>query len=156
MDKRTEILDTFEKSHALMMTQLNEIDRNRKIYPLWTIREILAHLSGWDDTVIAFLSALIKGETPPVPAARGAEVYNEETVSTREGLGYDHILSEYIQTRAKVMELIRAVPEELITKTSVLPWGEAGSLQTLIDGFGAHELEHAQDIEKLIRESKHL
>ncbi len=54
------------------------------------------------------------------------------------------------------MELIRTIPKELITQTSILPWGEAGSLQTLMDGFGAHELQHAHDIEKLIRESKHL
>lgn len=153
MDKRTEIISFIEKSHNLMMTQLNEIDKNHKIYPLWTIREILAHLSGWDDSTISFLSALLKGETPPVLAARGIDVYNAETVSTREGLSYDRILSEYIQTRKKVTDLIRTIPEEMVTQVSTLPWGDEGSLQNIINDFGNHELEHVQDIEKIIKES---
>jgi len=49
MGKREEILKMLETSHVAMMAQLNEIDKQRKIYPLWTIREIVAHLSGWDD-----------------------------------------------------------------------------------------------------------
>lgn len=154
MDKRAEILKGMETSHAAMMAQLDEIDRNRKIYPLWTIREILAHLSGWDDTIVSYLSALLKGEIPPVLAPRGVDVYNEETVSTREGLGYDRILSEYIQTRAKVMELVRTIPEEMVTQVSILPWGEQGSLQMMVEGFGGHEMEHVEDIEKMISESK--
>lgn len=153
MNKRDEILHALETSHATMRAQLDEIDKNRKVYPLWTIREILAHLSGWDDTVVGFLSALLKGETPLAVAPRGADVYNEETVSTREGLSYDRILSEYIQTRAKVMELIRTIPEEMVTQVSILPWGEEGSLQDMVNGFGDHELEHAQDVQKLIRET---
>lgn len=154
MDKRAKILELMETSHAAMMEQLDEIDRNRKIYPLWTIREILAHLSGWDDSIVSYLSALLKGEIPPVLAPRGVDVYNEETVSTREGLSYDRIQSEYIQTRAKVIELVRTIPEEMVTQVSVLPWGEQGSLQTIADTFGDHEMEHVQDIKKLISESK--
>ncbi len=153
MENREKIYNTLETSHAMMMAQLNEIDRNRKIYPLWTIREILAHLSGWDDAVLNFLSALIKGETPTVIAPRGADVYNQETVYTREGLSYDRILSEYIQTRAKVMELVRTMPNELITQVSVLPWGAEGSLQDMVVFFGDHEIEHVRDIEKMIEES---
>lgn len=154
MDKRAEILKGIETSHIAMMAKLDEIDRNRKIYPLWTIREILAHLSGWDDTIVSYLSALLKGETPPVLAPRGVDVYNAETVYTREGLSYDRILSEYVQTRAKVMELVRAIPEEMVTQVSILPWGEQGSLQMIVESFGGHEMEHVEDIEKLIQESK--
>jgi hypothetical protein len=153
MDKRTEIIQGMETSHSAMMAQLDEIDKNRKVYPLWTIREILAHLSGWDDSVVSYLTALKSGDIPPVLAPRGVDVYNEETVSTREGLSYDRIVSEYIQTRARVIELVRSIPEEMVTQESILPWGDKGSLQSIVDIFGGHEMEHVQDIEKLIRES---
>ena len=73
MGKREEILNALESSHAMMMAQLDEVDKNRKIYPLWTIREIIAHLSGWDDAAIGFVNALLKGETPPIPAPRGTK-----------------------------------------------------------------------------------
>lgn len=154
MGKREEILKMIESSHAAMMAQLNEIDKQRKIYPLWTIREIIAHLSGWDDAAVGFVNALLKGETPPIPAPRGPEVYNEETVSTREGLSYDHIVREYVNTRAKLIALIRQITEEMVTQKSILPWGEEGSLESIVQVFGPHEMEHAMDVKKIIEENK--
>ncbi len=154
MGKREEILKMIESSHATMMAQLNEIDKQRKIYPLWTIREIIAHLSGWDDAAVGFVNALLRGETPPIPAPRGPEVYNEETVSTREGLSYDHIVREYMNTRAKLIALIRQITEEMVTQKSILPWGEEGSLESIVQVFGPHEMEHAMDVKKIIEENK--
>jgi hypothetical protein len=154
MGKREEVLETLEKSHATMMAQLDVIDKQRKIYPLWTIREIIAHLSGWDDAMIGFVNALLKGETPPTPASRGAEVYNEETVSTREGLSYSHIVREYVETRAKLLSLTRQVNEEMMAQKSVLPWGGEGSLIDIVEVFGPHEMEHAADVQKIIAENQ--
>jgi len=154
MGKREEILKNLESSHAIIMTQLDEIDKNRKIYPLWTIREIIAHLSGWDDASISFVNALLKGETPPTPAMRGAEVYNEETVSTREGLSYDRIVREYVETRAKLVNLVGQISEEMVTQKSILPWGDEGSIENIWQVFGPHELEHANDVKKIIEENR--
>lgn len=152
MGKREEILKLLEDSHTTMLAQLNEIDKQRKIYPLWTIREIIAHLSGWDDAAIGFVNALIKGETPPTPAMRGTTVYNEETVSTREGLSYDHIVREYVETRIKLINLMRQISEEMVTRKSTLPWGGEGSLEDIVQVFGPHEMEHAMDVKKIIEE----
>jgi len=154
MGKREEILKTLESSHAIVMAQLNEVDKNRKIYPLWTIREIIAHLSGWDDAAIGYINALIKGEIQPTPAVRGTTVYNAETVSTREGLSYDHIVREYIETRSKLLALIRQMSEEMVTQQSTLPWGDPGSLETIVEIYGPHEMEHAADVEKIIEENR--
>jgi len=154
MEKRDELLQAYEQSRATMMSQLDEIDRNRKIYPLWTIREIIAHLSGWDDAAISFLNALLKGEHPPTPAMRGMTVYNEETVSTREGLNYDQILREYMSTRANLLSLIRSASDDILTKKSTLPWGDDGSFADMAAIFTPHEIDHAEDVKKLIKEEK--
>jgi hypothetical protein len=154
MGKREEILEALESSHAAMMAQLNEIDKQRKIYPLWTIREIIAHLSGWDDAALGFVNALLKGEIPPTPAMRGVDVYNAETVSTREGLSYDHIVREYVDTRAKLAGLVRQMKEEMVTQKSVLPWGGEGSLEDILQVFGPHEIEHVMDVKRIIDEKK--
>jgi hypothetical protein len=154
MDLREELIATLQRSRSKMMAQLVEIDLNRKIYPLWTIREMLAHLSGWDDAVIAFIEALMEGQTPATPAARGIDVYNAETVATREGLDYDHIYREYVETRRQLLKLLEAVPEEKITAEYILPWGEPGTLVEIVNIFGPHEEEHAEDIENIIARSR--
>lgn len=151
MSIQEELLQVYKNSQTSITSQLDEIDKNRKIYPLWTIREIIAHLSGWDDSVIGMLNALLKGETPPVPAALGTDVYNAETVSTREGLSYDHVIREYYSTREKLNSLIRQADDRILTKTSILPWGEEGSIEMLVRFFSEHEAEHAEDIKKFIK-----
>lgn len=147
------IIKRFEASRTQMISHLNEIDKNRKIYPLWTIREIIAHLSGWDDAIIAFVRAIVAGEAPATPAMRGMDVYNAETVATREGLSYDHIYREYIETRNILLDLIRSMSEEKITQKFILPWGGEGTLMDMINIFGPHEEEHAKDVKKIIDES---
>lgn len=153
MGIREELLNTYKQSRSAMMAHLEEIDKNRKIYPLWTIREIIAHLSGWDDAALGMLTALINGETPPTPAARGPVVYNDETVSTREGLSYDHILREYANTRERLLELIRTAPEELFTRQSILPWGDQATFDGMARFLASHELEHAEDVRRIILEA---
>jgi hypothetical protein len=153
MDKRQALIERLTASRAEMIAHLDEIDKNRRIYPLWTIREIIAHLSGWDDATIAFIKALVEGTEPATPAARGLDVYNAETVSTREGLSYDHIYREYIETRRVLLEAIRAMPEEKVTQIFTLPWGGDGTLEDIIGIFGPHEEEHAGDVHKIIEQS---
>jgi len=154
MNQRDELIAILEHSRTKMMAHLDEIDKNRKIYPLWTIREMLAHLSGWDDAVIAFIQSLMTGKIPATPAARGMDAYNAETVATREGLDYDHIYREYLQTRKVLLQLLREVPDEKVTAQYILPWGEPGTLVDIINIFGPHEVEHAEDVEKLIVQHK--
>jgi hypothetical protein len=150
MSKRDELIEILVRSRAKMVAHLDEIDKNRRIYPLWTIREMLAHLSGWDDAVIAFIHSLEEGKVPATPAARGMDAYNAETVATREGLDYDHIYREYIETRKMMLELLANVPEEKVTEEAILPWGDRGTLVDIVNIFGPHEEEHAEDVAKIL------
>lgn len=150
MDNRPQLIRRWQESRQEILAHLDEIDRNRKIYPLWTIREILAHLSGWDDAVIASIEAHINGSEPPLSAARGVDVYNAETVHTREGLDYDHIYREFIATRQQALETIRQMPAEKVEQPFVFAWGVTGTLEELLTTFIDHEFEHAKDIGKII------
>ena len=154
MSQREELISILEHSRAGMLAHLEEIDKNRKIYPLWTIREMLAHLAGWDDAVIAFMTSLQEGKIPATPAARGIDVYNAESVATREGLDYDHVYREYIETRNTVFKLLKEIPEEKINQEYTLPWGEQGTLVDIIHIFGPHEEEHAEDVAKIILQNR--
>lgn len=155
MDKRAELIARLEHSRAMMLAPLEEIDKNREIYPLWTVREILAHISGWDDAAIAFIRAILEGGQPGLTlAAQGIDVYNAETVSTREGLDYDHIYREYLETRRLLLDLIHQMPEELAAQQYVLPWGGYGALVDMVNIFAPHEEEHAEDARKIVANAK--
>lgn len=154
MNQKEELIQRYEKSRAVMLAQLEKIDQDRKIYPLWTVREILAHLSGWDDATISFIRTILEGGQPGLTlAAQGIDVYNAESVSTRDGLDYDHIYHEYLETRRVLLDLMRQIPEEQVTQPYVLPWGGYGTLVDMVKIFVPHEEEHAEDIRRLIEQS---
>ena len=154
MSQREDLIAILERSRSKMMAQLKLIDLNRNIYPLWTIREMLAHLSGWDDSVIAFIQSLLKGQVPATPAVIGIDAYNAETIARRAGLDYDHVYREYIETRKIMLNLIQEIPKEEITAQYILPWGDPGTLADMVNIFGPHEEEHAEDLEKIIAQSQ--
>ena len=118
-----------------------------------TIREMLAHLSGWDEAVIGFIRSVMAGQTPATPAARGINLYNVESVTARAGLSYDQIRREFIETRELLLNLLRTIPEEEITAQYTMPWGDKGSLEDIVNILGPHDAEHAEDVEKLIAQS---
>ena len=135
MKSRSDLIASLQDSRRQMMTLLDQVDLNRKVYPLWTIREILAHICGWDDSLIAMAASLKAQDVPATPAMRGVDVYNAETVATREGLDYDHIYREYVETRVRLIELLSEIPEELLFQPSTLPWGAAGSMADAVEIF---------------------
>lgn len=149
-DPRPQIMAELEQARAEILVLLDTVDKNRKIYPLWTIREILAHIAGWDDAIIASLKAHIEDREPGTPAARGINAYNAETVSTREGLDYDHIYREYIHTRDILVALIKDMPLEKTIQPFIQPWGGENDLVGLLKIFIEHEIEHAGDIREII------
>lgn len=154
MDERQSLIDALKHSRTAIQELLDVIDSNRKIYPLWTVREIVAHISGWDDAMIASIKAHVDGREPGTPAARGIDYYNAQTVSTREGLDYDHIYREFVQTRKDLVALIQSMPETKLGEPFILPWGDAGTVKAIVNIFTEHEEEHAADLRKIISDAK--
>lgn len=154
MNTVEDLIARWQSAREEMMSCLEEIDRNRKIYPLWTVREVLAHISGWDDAIEETVRSFLTGQMVQISpaAARGADVYNAETVHTREGLDYDHIYREFVGSRERVIALLKQFPPEKVEMVMPFTWGESGTLAALLGIFIAHEHEHAADMRKLIEE----
>ncbi len=150
MDLRTKLMRDLEESRAAMLVHLTQVNLQRKIYPLWTIREILAHISGWDDSVIAVIECLRDGSVPTTPAREGVDAYNAATVTTREGLDYDHVYREYIETRKILLGMLAELDDARLAETTTLPWGGYGTVEQIIGIFVEHEIEHAGDVQKIV------
>lgn len=154
MSQREELIDILESSHAKILSLLNEVDIQREIYPLWTVREIMAHLAGWDDLVIKHIQTLVDAHAPAAPAIKGINAYNATSLASREDLDYDQVLKEYIQNRQALLKLLRDVPAEMISVQYAVPWGGEENLEEVVNIFGPHELEHAEDMQSLIAQAR--
>jgi len=147
LDEKQALLQRLDSARGRLEALLPDVDPSREIYPGWTIRQLLAHISGWDDATIASLRAHVAGKPPATPADRGINAYNAGTVSTRQDLDLDHVVKEWRATREVLRRLIAEMPPDKFDGTLVVPWGPTGTVTELIDVFVEHEHEHAADIE---------
>lgn len=130
-----------------------EAHREKEIYIGWTLREFLAHMSGWDDAVLAALQSHAINQPASVDdfAARGINEYNAQTVSTREGLSYDHIRREWDRTHELIIKALNDLPLEKYHQALTFPWGEDGTVAYLVEIFVHHEEEHAEHLREWLK-----
>jgi hypothetical protein len=151
VDVRTHLIENLDKSRSLMLAVLAELDQQLEIYPHWTVKEFLAHLTGWDDATTTSLRAHALGNEPGTPAVEGIDVYNAQSVSTRETLDYDHIYKEWLAAREQLKSVILALPDEKFEQPLLFPWGRIGSVAQLVEIMYDHEEEHAEEVRERYR-----
>ena len=141
-----------ELDHARdeMRKLFRDLDARQEVYPSWTVKELLAHITGWDDSCIASLHAHSYGDVPATPASRGIDLYNASTVHEREALSLEHVVREWETTRETFKQLIINLPEAKLHEPFVFPWGTRGTLEHIVSIFAEHELEHVEEIRKKV------
>lgn len=148
------VLQSLDKAREHIRSVLNRIKLDMEIYPTWTIKHVLAHLSGWDEACIASVEALLNDNEGEMVALRGADFYNAQSVETRQTLDYEQVRRECEITREQLKKVIDRVPEERMRDVVALPWGGKASLYDLLESFAEHEAEHAVEISALIDEAE--
>jgi hypothetical protein len=154
MDERARLIQQLGQAHAKMRAVLADVDTQMEVYPHWTIRHVLAHLAGWDDSSIASLRAHAAGDVPATPASRGINVYNAQSVETREALSYEQTVKEWELTHDQLKAVIKEMPPEKLTEPLVFAWGPTGTVAQLVEIFADHEEEHAEEIQNLITQRR--
>jgi len=151
MHLRDKLIQELSEARAKMRKVAERAGENIEIYVPWKMKEVLAHITGWDDATIAALSSHAAGDTPATPARRGIDYYNAETVSTREELPYPHIVREWENTREQLIKVLQTMPDEKFDQPLVFPWGPTGSVAEIVGIMIHHEHEHADEISGLLQ-----
>ena len=149
MDQQAQtLIRRLTEARAAITALLPEAEKSmeKEIYPKWTLRHMLAHMTGWDDAIIESLKAHASGKVPATPANRGIDEYNARTVYTRETLDYTHIRKEWEQTRETLLGVLQQMPQEKLIEPLVFPWGRKGKVSHMVDIFIEHEEQHAKEI----------
>lgn len=142
------LLHRLDETRQEIEELLPKIDPAKFIYPGWTIKEMLAHMTGWDDVLIDSLRAHLTGNPPALEAIRSINEYNDRTVAARAGLDYDHILKEWRLARQVLRTILEQMPDEKFSEPLPVPWGKPTSVAFLVEVFRDHEEEHARDIRR--------
>lgn len=146
-DEQSQLIQALDEARATMHTLIADLTPDSEIYPGWTLRQFLAHLTGWDDVTAATLRAHGRGETPATPVSAGIDAYNAESVATRQALDLDHIVKEWELARDELKAAIRALTPEQMAAPLLHPWGRVSTVAKLVNIMIHHEgVEHAEEL----------
>jgi uncharacterized damage-inducible protein DinB len=141
-NQRELFIEQLEDARRHLTALVDQTPADKQIYPNWTIKQYIDHISGWDDAMVEALEAHAKNEPIPPSAARGIDAYNAQTVSTRETLDLAHSRREFTAGHERVIQTLRNLPDEKFDQLLTFPWGESGTVRDFIDIFVGHDKEH--------------
>ena len=153
MSDRDTYIQRYETARAEMREIVKLAQGNPAIYQPWRMKEVLDHITGWDDAVIASIKSFLAGEVPATPASRGIDAYNVETVTSREAIPYDVTQKEWEASRIELLSLMRKMTDEQLHTPFGFPWGGQGTIEDLVEIFTEHEETHAREIRQIIKKA---
>lgn len=146
MDLNTAYVNRLNESRAGLESLFPRVDRKRQIYPKWTLKELLDHITGWDEMVIDTLNAHLESRQPANPAEQGIDAYNEISIQKRSRLSIENSIADFKSIRLCLTEIIQQTPAQKLAEMMVVPWGGKSTVSEFLEIFARHEEEHTADL----------
>jgi hypothetical protein len=117
----------------------------------WSVREIMAHLTSFEQVLVEVLNSLISSQPTPTldqyKTMRG-DKFNEVQVNQRKDKSPSQVLEEYDRLHEQVRQLMPKIPLATLRQAGALPWyGMEYDLEDfLVYTFYGHKREHCAQI----------
>ena len=84
----------------------------------WSVKDILAHVSIWEEEAIKHLPHIIAGGSPPRYSVTygGIDAFNAQMVEQRRAVSLAEVLRHQDETHQRLIDVIRQMPEEEIVR----------------------------------------
>jgi len=106
---------TFQDSYAgLSEAQLTTPGVTGK----WSVRDILAHVSTWEEEALKSLPLVLAGGRPPTYRAQygGIDGFNAQMTEKKRALSLNDVLKQADEIHQRLIEYLLTVPEEQFTR----------------------------------------
>ena len=140
--QRAFLIQRLKEKREVIEALIAQAPPDKEIYTGWTVKELVAHMSGWDDAVIEALQAHAQGKPVGTTVTTGINAYNASTVHTRESLSLAQVIKEWRATREMLYQALNDLPDVKFNQSLTFPWGEPGTVAYLIEIFVEHEEYH--------------
>jgi uncharacterized protein (TIGR03083 family) len=150
MDEGERLIERLNRSRNAMQRAVSSVDGGRELCPGWTIREMLAHIAGWDEVGTRTVRAHAAGTAPDPLEIQGIDAYNEMLIARCEALSHEETIQYWRKARRELVDALDETPPERFREQAEFPWGERGNITRLVSILAEHELEHAHEILELV------
>jgi hypothetical protein len=157
---KAQLIADLHAEYAEFEALLNEIGADRLTQPIapgqWSVKDIVAHITGWRRRTVLRVRASGRGEAPPAapwPAYLGTDDdINVWLHAESVDKPLSKILAESRQVFDDLVAAVESVPEEYLLDPNRFPWMEGQSL-TASGLFGHFHDEHEADLRRWLAEA---
>ncbi|MCB0180539.1 MAG: ClbS/DfsB family four-helix bundle protein [Anaerolineae bacterium] len=150
---KAELLRELQEEYQHWQALLDQIGPARMDQPgvagAWSIKDIVAHLTGWRRRTVGRLQALQRGQpepAPPWPAhLQTDDDINAWIYQSRQSDSVSEVLDESHQVFQQLLAVIESLPEDVLAEVHRLPWME-GQPFNAAEFFAHFHEEHESDM----------
>jgi|SRR5436190_8718230 len=79
----------------------------------WSVKDILAHVTTWEEEALKYLPLIIEGGKPPLYKTYGGiDAFNARRCEQKRDLSLSEVMKQLDETHGQLMDYVRGVPEE--------------------------------------------
>lgn len=80
----------------------------------WSIKDILAHVTSWEQQALEHLPTILQGGRPPKYSTLygGIDAFNAQMTARAQKLGLSEVMTEFETTHLRLMEYLQGIPGE--------------------------------------------
>ena len=82
----------------------------------WSVRDIIAHVTTWEEEALKHLPLILKGGTPPRYSVQygGIDAFNARTTEEKRNLSLCEVRAQATATHARLVDFVQCAPEAQI------------------------------------------
>jgi hypothetical protein len=145
-----EDLQTENKGWEALLAEIGEARMTQRgVTPDWSVKDVVAHMTGWRRRTVARLQAAARGEPEPAPLwpahLQTDDDINAWIYAQNKDRPLADVLADSRQTIAQLSEAIKALPEADLANPNRFAWTEGNALRA--SGLFSHlHDEHEADL----------
>jgi uncharacterized damage-inducible protein DinB len=151
---KAEILEQIREARGALLAALEGLTDDAMLRPgvagIWSVKDILAHLTAWQSELITALSQLdAPRRVPGIAKIEDIDDWNEEQYRVNARRSLQAVREDFNGVHKHLLKTIETLDDKVLEDAQKFPWMEGEPLWYLIaENAYWHEQEHAEDIRK--------
>ena len=120
---------------------------SRPVCGVWTLKDLVGHLTDWEKVSVDGLQQLVAGATPEFDESiPDFDRFNARNAAVRRDQPWEQVWNDFEATRRTLLDLFDGVTADHLQRTFVAPWERPLNGYVWMLVWPGHDQEHAIDL----------
>lgn len=138
------------------VSKLSDSKQKQVFLDIWSVKDLLAHLIGWDETNLLATKSILEGQLPTFYEHRDRDwqTYNAILVKKYKMGSFQELLTAVKDSQEKLIEFLQTIPAENFNKDFGVRFREYKvTIQRLLEAEWKDEQTHLRQITDFFKET---